>query len=104
MWLLKFWYIIIIRVVVYINRAIVFCIYLFCGIDFVFSGLGFSGTAKSKPEKPRCHFIFVIELPVSLFLIEFLNQGESTQDPKHEQTIDCEKLVAFILTQYNFSR
>ena len=71
MLLLKFWYIIIIRVAVYINHAIVFWIYLFCGIDFVFSGLGFSGTAKGKPEKPRCHFIFVIELPVSPFLIEF---------------------------------
>ena len=46
-------------------------IYLFCGIDFVFSRLSFSGTAKGKPEKSRCNFIFVIELPVSPFLIEF---------------------------------
>ena len=108
MLLLKFWYIIIsIRVAVYINHAIVFWIYLFCGIDFVFSGLGFSGTTKGKLEKPRCHFIFVIELPVrpgEPISNRIWTHGESTQDPKQEQTIDCEKLVAYILTQYNFSR
>ena len=57
-------------------------LYLFCGIDFVFSGLSFSGTAaKGKPEKLRCHFIFVIELPVSPFLIEFGHMANQHKIP-----------------------
>ena len=58
-------------------------LYLFCGIDFVFSGI-----AKGKPKKTNVSFHFCYKAAGEPISNRIWTHGESTQDPKHERTID----------------